>query len=89
MEKFASKKPTCVQFDDKLQFYTNLVTEVSLPNKSTNSILCDTFADNTAFFMLTRRGITTYSFPFDVLHLLGMDIESSSFQTTNSFVQTI
>ena len=28
MERFAAKKPTCVQFDDKLQFYRNLVIEV-------------------------------------------------------------
>ena len=28
IEKFASKSPTCVQFDEKLQFYSNLVLEV-------------------------------------------------------------
>ena len=28
MERFAAKKPTCVQFDDKLQFYRNLAIEV-------------------------------------------------------------
>ena len=44
MEKFAAKKPTCVQFDDKLQFYTNLVTEVSLSNKSAK-----TFVDRVSF----------------------------------------
>ena len=30
MDRFAAKKPTCVQFDDKLQFYRNLVIEVSM-----------------------------------------------------------
>ena len=29
MERFAAKKPTCVQFDDKLQFYRNLAIEVN------------------------------------------------------------
>lgn len=28
IEKFAAKKPTCVQYDEKLQFYSNLVKEV-------------------------------------------------------------
>ncbi|XP_033627732.1 dynein heavy chain 10, axonemal-like [Asterias rubens] len=28
LEKFASKKPTCVAYDDKLQFYSNLAKEV-------------------------------------------------------------
>ncbi|XP_072163343.1 dynein axonemal heavy chain 10-like [Diadema setosum] len=28
LEKFAAKKPTCVAYDDKLQFYSNLTTEV-------------------------------------------------------------
>ncbi|XP_057295129.1 dynein axonemal heavy chain 10-like [Hydractinia symbiolongicarpus] len=28
IEKFAAKKPTCVQYDEKLQFYSNLVIEL-------------------------------------------------------------
>ena len=28
MEKFAQKKPTCIAYDEKLQFYSNLVIEV-------------------------------------------------------------
>lgn len=28
VEKFAQKKPTCIAYDEKLQFYSNLVTEV-------------------------------------------------------------
>lgn len=30
LEKFASKNPTCVAYDDKLQFYSKLATEVLL-----------------------------------------------------------
>ena len=28
VEKFAQKKPTCIAYDEKLQFYSNLVIEV-------------------------------------------------------------
>ena len=28
MDKFAQKKPTCIAYDEKLQFYSNLVIEV-------------------------------------------------------------
>ena len=34
MEKFAQKKPTCIAYDEKLQFYSNLVIEVR------NVIIC-------------------------------------------------
>ena len=29
MEKFASRKPSCVSYDEKLQFYSNLALEIS------------------------------------------------------------
>lgn len=29
VEKFASKSPSCIAYDEKLQFYSNLVLEVS------------------------------------------------------------
>ena len=28
VEKFAQKKPACIAYDEKLQFYSNLVIEV-------------------------------------------------------------
>ena len=28
VEKFAQKKPSCIAYDEKLQFYSNLVIEV-------------------------------------------------------------
>ena len=29
VEKFAAKDPSCIQYDEKLQFYSNLANEVS------------------------------------------------------------
>ena len=29
VEKFAAKNPSCIEYDEKLQFYSNLANEVS------------------------------------------------------------
>ena len=36
LEKFAAKNSTCVAYDDKLQFYSNLANEVKLHKNCTN-----------------------------------------------------